>query len=118
MTGLVLTGAGGALSPAFSAGETLYTYGGVSAASITVKATAANHTLKLYVDDVFTENLTTNVASAAIPLDVGSYKIKVYAQEGIKTPQVMKLLLLRQHNLMENPSLFIFKEGRKNVRYS
>ena len=95
LTGLVLTGTGGTLSPAFSAGETLYTFGGVSAASITVKATAANHTLKLYVDDVFTENLTTNVASAAIPLDVGSHKIKVYAQEGIKTPQITEITVVK-----------------------
>lgn len=95
LTALALTGTGGALSPEFSAGETLYTYGGVTAASVTVTATAANHTLKLYVDDVFNQNLTSGVASSAINMAIGSKKLKIVAQEGNKKPQVTEIVVVK-----------------------
>ena len=46
LSGLELVGSGGTLSPAFAAGSEYYTFDGVTAAGITVKATAADHVLK------------------------------------------------------------------------
>lgn len=95
LTALALTGTGGALTPSFAAGKTLYTFSGVTAASVTVTATAANHTLKLYVDDVFNQNLTSGVASSAINMAIGSKKLKIVAQEGNKKPQVTEIVVVK-----------------------
>lgn len=95
LTALVLTGTGGTLSPEFEAGKTLYTFDGVTAASVTVTATATNHSLKLYVDDVLKANLTSGVASAAVSLDVGSHKFKIIAQEDGKTSQTTEIIVVK-----------------------
>lgn len=95
LTALALTGTGGALTPSFAAGKTLYTFSGVTAASVTVTATAANHTLKLYVDDVFNQNLTSGVASSAINMAIGSKKLKIVAQEAGKTSQTTEIVVVK-----------------------
>ena len=95
LTDLALTGTGGALTPSFAAGKTLYTFSGVTAASVTVTATAANHTLKLYVDDVFNQNLTSGVASSAINMAIGSKKLKIVAQEAGKTSQTTEIVVVK-----------------------
>jgi predicted secreted protein len=96
LTALSLTGAGGALSPAFAAGNREYTFGGVSATSVTVTATAAAHTLKLYIDGVYSQDLVTAVASAAITLtlNVGK-KLTIIAYEANKAQKVYDIIVVK-----------------------
>lgn len=68
LTALTLTGVGGALSPAFATGLRSYTFGGVSAASVTITPTAAAHTIKLYIDGVYSATIASGSASASIAL--------------------------------------------------
>lgn len=93
LSGLELTGTGGTLSPTFSAAVRYYTFGGVTAEGVTVKATAADHVLKLYVDGVFSQNLTSGQASASIPMPVGTKKLTITAQELGKTVQTTEIIV-------------------------
>ncbi|TFE30835.1 histidine kinase [Cohnella luojiensis] len=96
LSALALTGAGGALAPTFDNGKYTYTFSGVTAASITVTATAAGHTLKLYLDGVFSSELTTAVASGAIPLTLNvAKKLTIVAQEEGKTPVIYEVVALK-----------------------
>lgn len=86
LTNLSLTGAGGTLSPTFSAALRNYMFDGVSASSVTVTPTAASHTIALYVDDVFVENVTSGAASSAISLTLNvSKRITLVVYEAGKT---------------------------------
>jgi hypothetical protein len=68
----------------------------VTATGVTVKATAADHSLKLYVDGVFSQNLTSGQASDTIPMAaVGSKKLTVIAQELGKTSQVTEIVVVK-----------------------
>jgi phi13 family phage major tail protein len=95
LSGLSLTGTGGALSPAFGSAIRYYTFGGVTGASVNVTATAADHTLKLYADGVFVENLTSGSASSSIPLDVGTKKLTIVVQETGKTSQITEIIVVK-----------------------
>lgn len=96
LSGLEMAGTGGTLSPAFAAGVRYYTFDGVTATGVTVKATAADHSLKLYVDGVFSQNLTSGQASDTIPMAaVGSKKLTVIAQELGKTSQVTEIVVVK-----------------------
>lgn len=96
LTGLSLTGTGGSLAPSFDADKNLYTFGGVSAASVTVTATAANHTLKLFIDGVFSQNLASGAASGAIPLTIAiGKKLTIVAFEANKTQKVYEIAVLK-----------------------
>lgn len=96
LSALTLTGTGGSLSPAFANGVYYYTFGGVSAASVTVTATAAGHSLKLYVDGVYSQDLTSAQASSAIPLvkDVGT-KLTIVAQEDGKGSVAYEIVVVK-----------------------
>ncbi len=95
LSGLALTGVGGTLSPAFGANVRYYTFGGVTGASVTVTATAANHDIKLYIDGVFSQNLISGTASAAIPMVIGSKELTIVAQEPGKTSQTTKIIVVK-----------------------
>lgn len=96
LSALSLSGVGGALSPVFANDVYFYTFDGVTGASTTITATAANHTLKLYVDGIYQEDLTSAVASAAIPLELGgSTKLTIIAQEEGKTPIVYEIVVVK-----------------------
>lgn len=96
LTALALTGTGGLLTPAFNVSNNLYAFSGVTAASVTLTATAANHTLSLFVDGVLTQTLTSGQASAAIPITaVGSKKLVVMAQEPNKAPKLYEVTLVK-----------------------
>jgi len=96
LSALSLTGTGGTLSPAFAAGKQNYTFGGVSATSVTLTATAADHTLKLYVDGVFMQTLTSGVASQAVTLALNTgKKLTVVAQEEGKTPVTYEVIAVK-----------------------
>lgn len=96
LSALSLTGTGGTLSPTFANGTHYYTFGGVSASSVTITATAASHTLKLYIDGVYSRDLTSGIASSAIPLtlNVGK-KLTIVAQEEGKTPVVNEIVVVK-----------------------
>lgn len=95
LTGLVLTGTGGTLAPAFNAGIQLYTFAGVTAANIKVKATAAAHALKLFKNGQFIADLTSGQDSADIALTVGSHSFKVVAAEDGKAPKVYEVVVVK-----------------------
>lgn len=95
LTALSMTGTGGTLTPAFSTSNRNYAYTGLTGTSVTVTATAANHAIKLYVDDVFVQNLTSGVASAAISMSAGTKKIKIVANEQGKTTQTTEIIVVK-----------------------
>ena len=96
LSALSLTGTGGTLAPTFDNAKQLYTYDGVSATSVTVTATAAGHTLKLYVDGVYHSDLTTAVASAAISVALGvAKKLTIIAQEAGKGSIAYEVVVLK-----------------------
>lgn len=97
LTALAISGAGGALTPAFNNGTYYYTYSGVTATNVTVTATAANHNLALYVNGNFVQNLTSGTASNAISLpSIGSVAdIVIVAQENGKTQKIYEIIAVK-----------------------
>ncbi|RJE88625.1 histidine kinase [Paenibacillus sp. 1011MAR3C5] len=96
LTALSLSGAGGALAPAFAADKNFYTFAGVTAATITATATAASHALKLFVDGVFVQALTSGTASNAIALATGqSKRLTIVAQQEGKTQVAYEIIAVR-----------------------
>ena len=95
LSALSLTGTGGTLSPSFANGTYYYSFGGISAASITVTATAASHTLKLYVDGTYSQDLTSGSASTAITMSIGSKKLTILATESAKTTKVYEIVAIK-----------------------
>lgn len=95
LSNLAMSGTGGTLSPSFGAAVRYYTFGGVTGASVTVTATAASHTLKLYVDGVFSQNLTSGSASSAIAMSIGTKKLTITAQEAGKTTQTTEIIVVK-----------------------
>lgn len=96
LTALALAGTGGTISPAFGSAVRYYTFGGVSATSVTVTATAASHTIKLFVDGVYSQDLTSGSASAAIPvvINVGK-KLTIVAYEVGKIQQFTEIIVVK-----------------------
>lgn len=96
LSALMLTGTGGALTPAFANGNYSYAFNGVTAASVTVTATAANHSLMLFVDGTYAQDLTSGSASAAIPLTTGvGKKLSVLATETGKGSKMYEIVAIK-----------------------
>ena len=96
LTALALTGAGGALTPTFANDKYYYSFSGVTATSVTVTATAASHTLALYIDGVFSQWLTSASASLAIAMAaVGSKKLTIVAYEAGKTQKLYEIIVVK-----------------------
>jgi len=93
LSGLSMTGTGGTLSPAFGAAVRYYTFGGVTATGVTVTPTAADHTIKLYIDGVYSQDIVSGEASASIPMAVGTKKLTITAQELGKTVQTTEIIV-------------------------
>ena len=96
LTALSLAGTGGTLAPAFGASTRSYAFTGVTATSVTVTATAASHTLWLYVDGTFTQALTSASASSAIAMSIGTKKLTIVAFESGKTRQVTEIVVEKE----------------------
>ena len=96
LTALALSG-GGAISPTAAAGTLSYAYVFTGQTSITVSLTAANHTLKLYVDDVYVQDLTSGSASNAIAGFTAqtSKKLVIVAFEAGKSPKTYTIAATR-----------------------
>lgn len=96
LSALSLTGTGGTLTPSFANNRYFYTFSGVSATSVTVTATAASHTLQLFVDNVFSQALTTAVASNAIALTLNvGRSLVIVAQEAGKTSITYEIIAVK-----------------------
>lgn len=93
---IALTGAGGTLAPTFVNNKYTYTFSGVTAASVTITVTAASHTIKLYLDGVYSADLTTAVASGAITLVLNTgKKLTVVTQETGKSAVIYEVVALK-----------------------
>ncbi len=96
LTALSLTGTGGALTPSFNNGTYYYSFSGVTGTSVTVTATAASHTLTLYIDGVFSQALTSGSAASAIAMAaIGSKKLTIVAYESGKTQKVYEVVVVK-----------------------
>lgn len=96
LSALVVTGAGGALSPAFGNTVYWYTYGGVSATSVTVTPTAANHTIHLYVDGAYVQDIVSAAASGSIALTISvGRKLTLVMNEAGKTSKTYEIVVVK-----------------------
>lgn len=96
LTALSLIGTGGALTPIFANTTYSYAYSGVTGTSATLTATAANHTLALYIDGVFTQFLTSGSPSSAIAMSaIGSKKLTIVAFEAGKTQKIYEVVVVK-----------------------
>lgn len=67
-----------------------------TALSVRPKVTAASHTIELFVDGVFSENLTTAVSGSAIAISAdGSKELMIKCYEANKTPKVYRIQIAR-----------------------
>lgn len=96
LSALSLTGVGGTLAPSFSANNRTYSFSGVTATSATVTATAALHTIQLFVDGTLFQTLTSGSASNAITLSaIGGRRLTIVAFEANKTQVVYDIALIK-----------------------
>lgn len=95
LSGLVLTGEGGELSPVFDADIRYYTFDGVTDDSVTIKATGAGQKIKLFVDGVYVQDLASGSNSSPITLEVGSKKLTVMASETGKAPKIYDVIVVK-----------------------
>lgn len=96
LTALSLTATGGTLSPAFANGTYNYSFSGITGTTLTVTATAANHTIQLFVDGAMVQTLTSAVASSAIAFSaIGSKMVDVIVYEPGKTTKVYSIVTVK-----------------------
>jgi hypothetical protein len=91
LTGLVITN--GTLTPSFSAAK--FNYSCVATNSIFVNASAAG-VIKLYVDGLYNQTLTTGVAGVAVAMSSGDNKLlEIVIQESGKKEIVTRIMVQR-----------------------
>jgi predicted secreted protein len=96
LSSLSITGAGGALAPAFVNSNSNYSFGGVTAPSITVTATAAAHTIRLFVNGVYIQDLGSGSPSSPIPLTLNAgKKVTIVAFEAGKGQKVYEIVAIK-----------------------
>jgi predicted secreted protein len=82
--------------PAIGASEYQYAVTFTTEASVKPKVTAASHTIKLYVDDVYVEDLTSGTAGSAITFGAGTVKKLTFKMwEAGKTPKYYDCMVHR-----------------------
>lgn len=83
-------------SPTFANGVPSYSFTFTTAASVTLTATAASHTIQLYIDGVFVQTLQSGVASSAIAFAAAqSKKIDIVAFESGKASKYYEVIAVR-----------------------
>lgn len=96
LSALSLTGAGGALAPAFANANGFYTFSGVTAASVTVTATAVAHSIQLFVDGVYVQDLVSGSPSSAIALTLNrGRRLTIVASESGKSQKVYDVIAVK-----------------------
>lgn len=82
--------------PTFAIGEFGYVVTFTTESSIRIRCTAASHTIKLYVDGTYLENLTSAVSSSAIALSAdASKKLTVIVNEDGKSAKTYEIMVAR-----------------------
>lgn len=94
LTNLALSGTGGILSPEFDTGTRYYTFADVTADSVTVTATGAGQTIKMFVDGIYVQNLVSG-AGAEVSLGTDSNKITIMANETSKAPKIYEIIVTK-----------------------
>jgi predicted secreted protein len=97
MSAVTISGTAGAMVPTFAIAKFAYSWIFTTDTSITVTPTAASHTIKLYVDGVYTETITSGGTSAAIT-GFGTQtpkKLDVVVYEAGKTPKTYTFAAIR-----------------------
>jgi predicted secreted protein len=94
ISSLLNSGTGGTLSPSFSRTTYFYTFNGLTGSTLTITPTAANHTLKLYVDGVFSMNLNTSLNEIPIT-KVGTTILVIEAVEPGKSPVTYQITVTK-----------------------
>lgn len=85
-----------ALTPTYAIGTYFYAFTFTTQTSFKPKVTAASHTIKLYVDGVYSEALTSGTAGSAISISAGATKqIDVIVYEAGKTPKTYSIAVAR-----------------------
>jgi predicted secreted protein len=96
LTALTLTGTGGALSPTFANGKFTYSWVFNTSTTITVTPTAASHTIKLYIDGVYIQDITSGAASNAIAFAAAESKmLALVVNESGKTQKIYEIAAVR-----------------------
>jgi phi13 family phage major tail protein len=95
LTGLTMTGTGGTLTPVFGSAVRSYAFTGLTGVSCTITPTAALHTIKLYIDGVYSQDIVSGSASAAIPMSIGTKKLTLVAQEAGKQSQTTEIVVVK-----------------------
>lgn len=96
LSALAVTGTGGTISPAFGAAVRYYTFGGLTGVNFTVTPTAAGHTIKMYVNDDYVQDIISGSASAAVAMSaIGTKKVKLVAYESGKASQTTEIVVVK-----------------------
>lgn len=83
-------------APTFANGVPSYSFTFTTAASVTITATAASHTIQLFIDGVFSQTLVSGTASAAIAFSAGtSKKLDIVAFESGKASKYYEVIAVR-----------------------
>jgi predicted secreted protein len=94
ISSLLNSGTGGTLSPSFSRTTYYYTFNGLTASILNLTPTADNHTMKVFIDGVFWQNLTTGVN--AVPITkVGNTVLLIEAVEPGKSPVTYQIIVTK-----------------------
>lgn len=90
--GTGLTGA--SWTPSYAIGTYKYTFTFNTQTSYVIKVTAASHTIKLYIDDVYIETLTSGSESSSIAqATAGAKELKAICYESGKTPKTYVIMV-------------------------
>jgi len=82
LSALSATGTGGTLVPAFGTAVRYYTFGGMSGTAFTITPTAADHTIAMYVDGVYLQDVTSGAASGSVAIaSIGTKLVTLVAYE-------------------------------------
>lgn len=82
--------------PAWAIGTYTYAVSYTTETSVRIRPTAGSHTIKIYIDDVYTESVSSGVSSSAIAIDADSSKrIRVEVYESGKTAKNYYITLAR-----------------------
>lgn len=96
LSALTLSGTGGTLSPTFATNKFTYSWTFNTSTTITVTPTAASHTIALYIDGVFSQNITSGAASNAIAFAAQESKmLTLVVNESGKTQRIYEVAAVR-----------------------
>lgn len=85
-----------AMTPTFAIGTFIYGFTFTTQTSFKPKITAASHTIKCYVDDVYVEDLTSGSAGTAISIGAAATKkVTIVVYESGKTPKTYQFMVSR-----------------------